>query len=161
VIPITIDEIKKITNLGKLRSDEVISSKMVNVDALMKGITRKKYYNRVVRGVACDVVKSAFYTAFSYFIYAEVIEFLNTNTRGEGIITSTGIDNVREGLLSEGDSYSRRNTLEFMAYKVIREYLNEAGTHRYHTLKLWDDLRRGGADGVRMSGSGTARGVLI
>ena len=169
MIPITVAEIKQITNLEKLTKDDFITTKLPVINALMKDILLRKYYSRATKislssgeGRGEGVLfKSAIYTAFAYFTYAECLEFLNTNTSGSGIITSTGFADSKQELLPQDDSFKRRNTLEFKAYSVIRGYLNEIGLKRYNDLKLWDDLQRAGTDGVKMTSSGRIRMVIV
>lgn len=144
MIKITVDEVKRICNLHDIDRVEILESKFVITNALLKGVVRKRYYMQVVKENADELVKSAFYTGFSYFLYAECIELLNTNTAGSGIIASTGYADSRIELLSTEESFQKRNNLEYKAYTVLKDYLNEAGLKRYKELKLWDDMRRAG-----------------
>ena len=149
MIKIKIDQVKEICNLNKIKRDGLLESKFAIVDSLIKNITRRRFYKNVERTEnielnKSDLLHSAFYTGFSYLVYVECLEFLNTNTVGDGIIANTGLGDTRVELLDGEASYQRRNALEFQAYSVLLKYLNETGKKRYDELKLWDDMRRAG-----------------
>lgn len=143
-LKITVDEIKGICNLTDVKKNDLIASKMLLVDDLVKDISVPIIYADVEDETADQLVKDAFYNAFAYFVYAEILEFLNTNTAGNGIVKSTGFSDNRIELLSQDETEKRRNKLEFKAYNVIRKYLNTDGLKRYSELKLWDDLQKAG-----------------
>jgi predicted component of type VI protein secretion system len=107
----------------------------------------------------------AFKIAFSYFLYAEIIEVLNTNTNAAGIITHTGFTGSNSPNIQQNESWERRNLLELKAYETIRKYLTPTAYLRYQELKTWDDLRRAGnslAQRQLMSNSaGNTKATLI
>ena len=144
MINITIDEVKQTCNLMDLKRVDILTSKFAIVDAFVREHTKVRVYNSVVRGTASELVSTAFKTGFAYFVYAESIDFLNTNTTGAGIVGSTGFSDSRIDMLSGAETEKRRDTLEFKAFSVLKEYLNDVGFQRYTELKKWDDARRSG-----------------
>ena len=141
-LDITIAEIKQICGLKELKSDDLFTSKMIIINQRIKEISQIRFYNQLVNKKAKELVVSSFKTAFAYLIYAECLDFLNTNTIGNGIIKSTGFADSRTELISSNETEQRRNKLEFMAYHTLKNYLNPAGLKRYRDLKLWDDLQK-------------------
>ena len=151
MIKININQVKEICNLHKIKREGLLESKFIIVDSLIRSITQRRFYAKASMSedieALCsgsDPLYSAFYTAFSYLVYAECLEFLNTNTVGDGIISNTGLGGTQMELLDQEESYQRHNKLEFQAYSVLLKYLNKKGTKRYNELKLWDDMKRAG-----------------
>ena len=141
-LKISVDEVKQICNLNDLKKTEILSSKFPIIEARLMDITQPKVYSRVVKETASEVVMTSFKHAFAYFVYAECLDFLNTNTSGSGIIKSTGFADSRTELISQYETEKRQNKLELKAYILLFPYLNTKGQKRYNDLKLWDDLQR-------------------
>jgi midasin (ATPase involved in ribosome maturation) len=149
MIPITVVEIKQICNLFDLKRDEFIESKLPVTDELIREITHKRIYNQIVRKKASEKIINAFKLGFAYLVNAHVLEFLNTNTAGSGIIRNTGLHEHKSELISNEEIEKRRWHLELIGYSVLKNYLNEVGQTRYQQLRLWDDLRRAGSPQAR------------
>ena len=141
-LKISVDEVKQICNLNDLKKTEILSSKFPIIESRLMDITQPKVYGRVVKETASEVVMTSFKHAFAYFVYAECLDFLNTNTSGSGIIKSTGFADSRTELISQYETEKRQNKLELKAYILLFPYLNTKGQKRYNELKLWDDLQR-------------------
>jgi len=160
MIKITIDEFKQICNLSIEDKDDFIKSKFLIIDELVRANTNHSAYEQVIGGVAYELMEQAFKTGFSYFLYAECIDFLNTDTLGDGIVRSTGyLDNKKE-MISFEEMEQRRNKLELKAYSILQPYLNEKGQKRYNELRSWDDMARSGGKAIQMqetTGSRVAR----
>jgi len=166
---ITVEEVKLICNLTDLKKTDILASKFPLIEALMEEITQPKAFKRASREDSegrshsdgnhvaktqtertastsststTSVITSSFKHAFAYFVYAECIDFLNTNTSGSGIIHSTGFGDSRVELLSGYEADKRQRKLELKAYTILLKYLNKKGLKRYNELKLWDDLQR-------------------
>ena len=150
MLNITVDEVKQVCNLSDLKKTEILTSKFSLIDALISDITQDKIYRSVVKESAESQQMStrlvSFKHAFAYFVLAESLEFLNTNTTGSGIIKSTGFSDSRVELLSQYETEKRKQSLELKAYKLLEKYLNSKGKKRYKELKLWDDLARAEGD---------------
>ena len=142
MINITLEEIKQVCNLTDLKKTDILTSKFPLINALLSDITLDKEYRRVVRGTADTLVLTSYKHAFAYFLYAECLDFLNTNTSGSGIIRSTGFADSRIELISQHETEKRQRRLELKAYWLLEKYLNAKGRKRYMELKLWDDLQR-------------------
>jgi len=139
---ISVDEVKQICNLTDLKKTEILSTKFSIIEARLIDITQPKIYTRVVKETATEVIMTSFKHAFAYLVYAECLDFLNTNTSGSGIIKSTGFADSRTELISQYETEKRQNKLELKAYILLFPYLNAKGQKRYNELKLWDDLQR-------------------
>ena len=146
MINITLDEIKQVCNLTDLKKTDILTSKFPLINALIEDITISTVYRQVVKPSANSKLPArlvpSFKHAFAYFLYAECLDFLNTNTSGSGIIRSTGFADSRIELISQHETEKRQRRLELKAYTLLEKYLNAKGKKRYMELKLWDDLQR-------------------
>lgn len=142
MITITTAEFKENVNLDKLKKDELINSHMFAVDLKLQGITQPDVYESVNEETADEPVVKAFKLAFSYLLYMEILPFLNVNTAGSGIVSSTGIDQSRTELISQTELERRQNSAELKAYELLYTYLNDAGKNRLGKLKYYEDLHR-------------------
>mgnify|MGYP000895098445 CR=1 FL=1 len=150
-LPITVEEVKSICNLKSLNNvqkDEIISFRMLLIDKRIKENTLAEYYQAVSDNTAEALIISLFKLAFSYLMYAEILEFLNTNTSGTGIIKSTGFAETRVELLSQEETDKRRNSLELKAYLAIEDYLNQEGKMTLKKLKFYSELERVDVDNI-------------
>lgn len=152
-IEITADTIKSNCNLTELKKPEVISTKILLIDELVKSITTAESYESVVLKTADSLTMSLFSIGFSYLMYAEILEFLNTNTSGNGIVKSTGFDNSRIDLLSQSEIDKKRNSLELKAYQTLKKYLNETGKTKLEKLIFWSELERVDVDNIEAKAS--------
>jgi hypothetical protein len=141
-IDLSIEEFKQVCNLPDLHSTDMLASRYPIIDALIQEITIRRVYLSVTRKSASIVILTSFRHAFAYFLYADCIDFLNTNTSGSGIIKNTGFADSRMELLSFEETLNRQRKLELKAYELLSHYLNEKGLKRLNELKLWDDLQR-------------------
>ena len=151
MIKISIEEVKQVCNLTDLKKTELLTSKFELINARLSEITDTQVYELVLNETAEPLVITSFKHAFAYFIYAEVIDLLNTNTTGSGIIRSTGFADSRTELLSYYETSMRQQKLELKAYTLLLKYLNERGMKRYNELKLWDDLHRAENDQAKQN----------
>ena len=170
MIRVTIEEFKQICNLNIEDKDDFIRSKFLIIDKLVQQATERGFY-----GFACgydilnptpskedgDLIISAFNNGFSYFLYAECIDFLNTDTLGDGIVKSTGYLDNRKEMIGFEEMEQRRNKLELKAYSILKNYLNADGLRRYNELRLWDDMLRSGGKALEMRGTAGSRVAVI
>ena len=146
---ITVEEVKQICNLSDLKKTDPLLSVFPLIEARLSEITNKTTFNRVVKETAEPVIITSFKHAFAYFVYAECLDFLNTNTTGAGIIRSTGFAESRTELISIEETIKRQRNLELKAYTILLNYLNAKGKRRYNELQLWDDLQRAETEQAR------------
>lgn len=142
MITITTADFKQNVNLDKLKKEELITSHMFAVDLKIQGITRQDIYNAVNEETAPEPVIKAFKLALSYLLYMEIMPFLNVNTAGSGIVSSTGIDQSRTELISQAELERRQDAAELKAYELLVDYLNDAGKNRLSKLRYYEDLHR-------------------
>jgi len=121
---------------------------MLLIDKRIKENTLSEYYQAVTDSTTEELVISLFKLAFSYLIYAEIMEFLNTNTSGSGIIKSTGFDESRVELLSQQETEKRRYSLELKAFLAIEDYLNPQGKKTLEKLRFYSELERVDVDNI-------------
>ena len=148
-IDLNIEEFKKVCNLPDLRNSDMLQTRYPVIDALIQDITSRNVYLSLNRKSTSEVILTSFRHAFAYFLYADCIEFLNTNTSGSGIIKSTGFADSRTELLSFEETEKRQRKLELKAYELLQNYLNEKGLKRFQELKLWADLQRAENENAR------------
>jgi len=146
---ITVDEVKQVCNLKNLKDTDTLLSVFPLIEARLSEITNRATFNRWVKETAEPDIITSFKHAFAYFVYAECLDFLNTNTTGAGIIRSTGFADSRTELISMDETIKRQRNLELKAYTILLKYLNAKGMKRYKELQLWDDLQRAETEQAR------------
>lgn len=153
MLNITVAEIKKIVNIEKVAKDDMISNQLALVDRTIQLYTQADVYAAVEAGTADETVTTAFKTAFSYFLFIEIMPFLNTNTAGNGIIKSTGFNDSKIDLLSNEETTQRQQNIELSALKVIKPYLSDSGISRLDKLIFWDELKKVDVDNLEAKAS--------
>lgn len=152
-ISITADEIKKIVNLDKVQKNELIDRHISLIDMKIQEYSLESSYNSVVDNSADDITITAYKTAFSYLMFAQLMPFLNTNTAGSGIVKSTGFNESKIDLLSQAETEKRQQSAELEALKFIKKHLNTTGLERLDKLIFWDELNRVDVDNIEAKAS--------
>jgi len=138
VIPVKTDEVLKTLNLSDLSGKQRIADLFRKWEEpvllyIKKNVTETSYKD-VTSGTPDDDETVAFTIAYSYIMFSKIIEFLNLNTVGEGIIESTGIDERKTQLLGTDSIEKKKRGLELSGLRYLRTYLNETGEKRLSEL---------------------------
>ena len=115
---LNLPEDEKITMLFDEHSDSVIAW------------FRKVAENEVIESV------TDYKMSYSFFLFSQVLDFLNLKTLGSGIIKTTGIDAQTTELLTGSEIRAFKKDLEIRALETIYEYLTPFGIKRLDELKF-------------------------
>jgi len=78
---------------------------------------------------------NAFSMAYCFKLLESTAEFLNLNTLGQGIIKTTGMDQLSTELLTGEEIQRFKQRLEIRSLEAIKDYLNEDGKKILYLLK--------------------------
>lgn len=130
-IPVEVNSFLESVNLSdlknKTRVTNLFNAHQPSVLKQIENYTTDESYSEATSETAGLAIANAFKFAFNLLTLRSILPFLNLNTAGSGVVSSTGIDQNKTNLLSHDQVQKIQRSHELEALKMLNPYLSEEG----------------------------------